>query len=142
MDAPEQHYDAVGSWRRIEYTYADGCKIILDGENRDKDAAYIEGPNGKIFRGFKSNIPNLQSFIETLPEPETQITTFTESVKTRKKFALNEMNGYHSCTVVNMGIIALQLGRTLHFDPVRQQFIDDEAANRLINQPMRAPWSI
>jgi len=142
VDAPEQHYDAVGSWRRIEYTYADGCKIILDGENRDKDAAYIEGPNGKIFRGFKSTIPNLQSFIETLPDPEPQITTFTESVKTRKKFALNEMNGYHSCTVVNMGIIALQLGRTLHFDPVTQQFIDDEAANRLINQPMRAPWSI
>jgi len=142
IDAPEQHYDAVGSWRRIEYTYADGCKIILDGENRDKDAAYIEGPNGKIFRGFKSTIPNLQSFIETLPDPEPQITTFTESVKTRKKFALNEMNGYHSCTVVNMGIIALQLGRTLHFDPATQQFIDDEAANRLINQPMRAPWSI
>jgi predicted dehydrogenase len=142
VDAPEQHYDAVGSWRRIEYTYADGCKIILDGENRDKDAAYIEGPNGKIFRGFKSTIPNLQSFIGTLPDPEPQITTFTESVKTRKKFALNEMNGYHSCTVVNMGIIALQLGRTLHFDPATQQFIDDEAANRLINQPMRAPWSI
>ena len=142
IDAPEQHYDAVGSWRRIEYTYADGCKIILDGENRDKDAAYIEGPNGKIFRGFKSNIPNLQSFIETLPEPETQITTFTESVKTRKKFALNELNGYRSATIVNMGVIALQLGRTLHFDPVNQQFIDDEAANRMIHQPMRAPWSI
>ncbi len=142
IDAPEQHYDAVGSWRRIEYTYADGCKIILDGENRDKDAAYIEGPNGKIFRGFKSTIPNLQSFLETLPDPEPQITTFTESVRTRKKFALNEMNGYHSGTVVNMGIIALQLGRTLHFDPATQRFIDDEAANRLINQPMRAPWSI
>ncbi|MCK9410845.1 MAG: Gfo/Idh/MocA family oxidoreductase [Prolixibacteraceae bacterium] len=142
VDAPEQHYDAVGSWRRIEYTYADGCKIILDGENRDKDAAYIEGPNGKIFRGFKSTIPNLQSFIETLPEPEPQVGSFTEAVKTRKKFALNEMNGYHSCTIVNMGVIALQLGRTLHFDPATQQFIDDEAANRLINQPMRAPWSI
>ncbi len=142
VDAPEQHYDAVGSWRRIEYTYADGCKIILDGENRDKDAAYIEGPNGKIFRGFKSDIPNLQSFLETLPDPEPQITTFTESVKTRKKFALNEMNGYHSSTIVNMGIVALQLGRTLHFDPATQQFIDDEAANRLIHQPMRAPWSL
>jgi predicted dehydrogenase len=142
IDAPEQHYDAVGSWRRIEYTYADGCQIILDGENRDKDAAYIEGPNGKIFRGFKSTIPNLQSFIATLPDPDPQITSFTESVKTRKKFALNEMNGYHSATIVNMGVIALQLGRTLHFDPATQRFIDDEAANRLINQPMRAPWSI
>jgi len=142
VDAPEQHYDAVGSWRRIEYTYADGCKIILDGENRDKDAAYIEGPNGKIFKGFKSNIPNLQSFIETLPDPEPQITTFTESVRTRKKFALNEKNGFHSATIVNMGVIALQLGRTLHFDPETHQFIDDEAANRLINQPMRAPWTL
>jgi myo-inositol 2-dehydrogenase/D-chiro-inositol 1-dehydrogenase len=142
VDAPEQHYDAVGSWRRIEYTYADGCKIILDGENRDKDAAYIEGPNGKIFRGFKSNIPNLQSLLDTLPDPEPQITSFTESVRTRKKFALNEMNGYHSSTIVNMGVIALQLGRTLHFDPVNQRFIDDDAANRLIHQPMRAPWSL
>ena len=44
VDAPQQHYDAAGSWRRIEYTYADGCKIILDGENRDTEAAYIEGP--------------------------------------------------------------------------------------------------
>jgi len=142
VDAPQQHYDAVGSWRRIEYTYADGCKVILDGENRDKDAAYIEGPNGKIFKGFKSDIPNLEKFLETLPDPEPQITTFSESVRTRKKFALNEMNGHRSCTLVNIGVIAVQLGRSLNFDPVSQEFIDDEGANRLLNQPMRAPWTI
>ncbi len=142
VDAPQQHYDAVGSWRRITYTYADGCQIILDGENKDKDAAYIEGPNGKIFRGFKSDIPNLHKFLETLPEPEPQITTFSESVKSRKKFALNETNGFRSATMVNLGIIAVRLGRTLHFDPERLEFIDDEGANRMINQPMRAPWTI
>ncbi len=142
VDAPQQHYDAVGSWRRITYTYADGCQIILDGENRDKDAAYIEGPNGKIFRGFKSDIPNLQSFIDTLPEPEPQVKVFSESVKTRKKFALNEMNGFRSATIVNLGITAVRLGRTLHFDPDKLEFIDDEGANRMMNQPMRAPWTI
>lgn len=142
VDAPQQHYDAVGSWRRVTYTYADGCQIILDGENRDKDAAYIEGPNGKIYQGFKSDIPNLKSFIETLPEPEPQIGIFSESVKTRKKFALNEMNGFRSATLVNLGIIAVRLGRTLNFDPDKLEFIDDEGANRLINQPMRAPWTI
>jgi hypothetical protein len=142
VDAPQQDYDAVGSWRRIEYTYADGCKIILDGENRDKDAAYIEGPNGKIFRGFESDIPNLQKFLKTLPEPEPQISVFSESVKTRKKFALNETNGFRSATLVNIGIVAVRLGRTLHFDPDKLEFIDDEGANRLINQPMRAPWTI
>ena len=142
VDAPQQHYDAVGSWRRVTYTYADGCQIILDGENRDKDAAYIEGPNGKIYQGFRSDIPNLKSFIETLPEPEPQIAVFSESVKTRKKFALNEMNGFRSATMVNLGIVAVRLGRTLNFDPDKLEFIDDEGANRLINQPMRAPWTI
>ncbi|MBT6764915.1 MAG: gfo/Idh/MocA family oxidoreductase, partial [Prolixibacteraceae bacterium] len=142
VDAPQQHYDAVGSWRRVTYTYADGCQIILDGENKDKDAAYIEGPNGKIYQGFKSDIPNLKSFIKTLPEPEPQIGIFSESVKTRKKFALNEMNGFRSATLVNLGIVAVRLGRTLNFDPDKLEFIDDEGANRLINQPMRAPWSI
>lgn len=142
VDAPQQHYDAVGSWRRIEYTYADGCQIILDGENRDTEAAYMEGPYGKIYRGFKSDIPQLSQLLKTLPDPEPQITTFTESVKTRKKLALNEMNGHRSCTMVNLGLIAVRLGRSLNFDPEKQQFIDDEAANRLINPPMRAPWSI
>jgi predicted dehydrogenase len=142
IDAPQQHYDAVGSWRRITYTYEDGCKIILDGENRDKDAAYIEGPNGSIFRGFRSDIPDLDKLINSLPDPEPQVTLFSDSVRLRKKFALNEENGHRSCTVVNMGIIAVRLGRNLKFDPVKQQFIDDDGANRLINQPMRQPWTI
>jgi myo-inositol 2-dehydrogenase/D-chiro-inositol 1-dehydrogenase len=140
IDAPQQHYDAVGSWRRITYTYDDGCRIILDGENRDKDAAYIEGPYGKVYKGFVSDIPNLPELLRKLPDPEPQITQFTESVRTRRPFALNEMNGHRSCTIVNMGVVALRLGRSLKFDPVKQEFIDDDAANALIDQPMRGEW--
>ena len=142
IDSPQQHDDAVGTWRRIEFTYADGCKIILDGENNDVNAPYIEGPKGKIYRGFKSDIPNILKVIDTLPDPETQIGTFSDAVRNRKKFALNELNGHRSATIVNMGKIALQLGRSLDFDPVKQEFINDEAANRLINQPMRGSWKI
>lgn len=142
VDTPQQHDDAVGTWRRIEFTYADGCKIILDGDNKDAQAPYIEGPKGKIYRGFKSDIPNLMSFLDTVPEPPTQLETFADSVRSRKKFALNERNAHRSSTIVNMGKIALQLGRSLQFDPVKQEFINDEAANRLINQPMRGPWKL
>jgi len=141
VDAPQQHYDAVGTWRKIVYTYADGCQIILDGENMDKEAAYIEGPEGKLYKGFKSTIKNLDQIISALPDPEEQIGTFTESVKTRQKFALNEENGHRSATVVNMGVIALRLGRTLNFDPIKQEFINDEEANRLIDQPARSSWA-
>lgn len=142
VDAPQQHYDAVGTWRKITYTYADGCQIILDGENKDQSAAYIEGPKGKIYKGFESDIPNLNELIGSLPDPEPQITVFSDSVRTRQKFALNEENGHRSATIVNMGITALRLGRTLEFDPVKQEFINDEEANRLIDQPMRGEWTI
>lgn len=142
VDAPQQHDDAVGTWRRIEFTYSDGCKIILDGENKDLSAPYLEGPKGKIYRGFRSDIPNLMKYLDSIPEPPTQIVTFSESVRTRKKFALNEQNGHRSSTIVNLGKVALQLGRSLQFDPVKQVFVNDPAANRLIDQPMRGPWKI
>lgn len=140
IDAPQQHPDAVGTWRRITYTYADGCKIVLDGEGRDEGVPYIQGPKGKLYPEFRSDIPDLARKLASFPDPKPQVTNFLESVRERKPFALNEQNGYRSCTLVNMGIIALRLGRSLRFDPKNQVFIDDEGANRLIDQPMRAPW--
>jgi myo-inositol 2-dehydrogenase/D-chiro-inositol 1-dehydrogenase len=141
IDADPQDPDAVGTWRRIEFTYADGCKIVLDGENKDAGAAYIEGPKGKIFKGFRSDIPDLMKKIDELPDPEFQIIDFHESVRTRGKFALNEQNGFWSCTMVNMGITAHRLNKSLRFDPKTLLF-DDPAANALIHQPMRGPWKI
>src|SRR5690554_3319038 len=142
VDAPQQHSDAVGVWRRVEFTYADGCKIILDGEGKDVGMPYIEGPKGKLYRGFESDIPDMERKLATFPDPDPQVTDFIEAVKTRQKFALNEENGHRSCTIVNMGLTALRLGRSLKYDSVKEEFIDDEAANRLIHQPMRGPWTI
>lgn len=142
IDSPQQHIDAVGSWKRIEFTYADGCKIVLDGEGKDENVAYIEGPKGKLYSRMRSDIPDFEKKLAAFPDPEPQITDFIESIKTRKKFALNEANGHRSCTLVNMALVALRLGRSLKFDPVHQVFIDDEGANRLIDQPMRGGWTM
>ena len=142
VDAEQQHPDACGTFRKIIFTYEDGCKIILDGEAKDPNAAYIEGPKGKLYAGFKSDIPNLAQKLALLPDPVPQVTNFLDSVKYRTPFALNESNGFRSCTIVNMGKIALQLGRTLHFNPVIQEFVNDFEANSLLNPPMRAPWNI
>lgn len=142
IDAPQQHTDAVGTWRRIEYTYADGCKIILDGEGKDENVPYIEGPKGKLYPNFRSDIPDLEKKLAVFPDSEPQNIDFAEAVRKRQKFALNEENGHRSCTIVNMGLAALRLGRSLKFDPVKQLFVDDVGANRLIDQPMRGPWTM
>jgi predicted dehydrogenase len=141
-DAPQQHPDACGTWRRIEMRYADGCAIVLDGENRDEGAPFLEGPRGSIYRGLRSDIPGLPETVAALPDPEVQIIDFAESVRTRRRFALNERNGHRSCTLVNLGKIAVQLGRRLRYDPVAERFVDDDEANRLVDQPMRSPWRL
>lgn len=141
-DTDPQDADAVGPWRRIRMKYADGCEIILDGEDKDKSAAFIEGPEGKIFKGFQSDIPGLQEKLAALPDPEPQIKDFIQSVKERKAFALNETNGHRSCTLVNLGKIALRTQRVLHFDSCSQRFIEDDDANTYINQPARGSWGV
>jgi predicted dehydrogenase len=141
-DGPQQHPDACGTWRRVELKYADGCTIVLDGENRDKNAPFLEGPNGKLFRGFRSDIAHFDDAVASLPDPEPQITDFSESVRTRRRFALNEQNAHRSCTIVNLAKIAVQLGRPLRFDPASQRFENDEEANRLAEQPLRSPWRL
>ncbi|MFN8095759.1 MAG: gfo/Idh/MocA family oxidoreductase, partial [Vicinamibacteria bacterium] len=115
---------------------------VLDGENRDKDAPFLEGPKGKIYRGIRSDIPRFDEIVAALPDPEPQITDFSESVRTRRRFALNERNAHRSCTLVNLGKIAVQLGRRLRYDPVAERFVDDDEANRLVDQPMRSPWRL
>jgi predicted dehydrogenase len=142
IDAPQQHPDAAGSWRRITYTYKDGCQIVLDGANRDRHAAFIEGPKGKLYRGMRSDIPKLDKIIAELPDPTPQVSSFSHSVRTREKFTLNEINGHRSCTLINLGVTALRLGRNLKYDPDTQTFPEDEAANRMINQPMRGSWAL
>ena len=143
IDAPQQHSDAVGTWRKITYTYADGCKIVLDGEGSIDNVPYVEGPKGKLYPGFRSDIPDLDKKLAEFPEPKEEVTVFTEAVKNRSLFALNEQNGHRSCTLINMALVGLRLGRDiLRFDSQKQEFINDEAANRLVNPPMRASWSI
>ena len=140
-DTGPQDADAVLPWRRISLRYADGCEIVLDGENRD-DAPFLSGPRGKLTKSLESDIPDIEDKIRDLPDPEPQLTDFVQAVKTRKKFALNENNGHRSCTLINLAKIAVQTARPLHFDSKKQRFVDDAKANAYVKQPMRRPWRV
>ncbi len=141
VDADPQDHDAVGVWRRIILTYADGCRIVLDGEGKDEHAKYIEGPKGWMGRRFESNIPDLRKKVSQLPPLEPLVTDFHEAVRTRKKFALNEDNGFRSTTLINIAKIALRLNKNLQFDGETLEF-DDEEANQLVRPPMRGHWQL
>lgn len=142
IDADPQDADAVGSFRRITYTYADGTSIVLDGANKDKDAAFIEGTEGKIFKGFQSDVEGFAEKVKALPEPEAQVTDFHQAIREKKKFCLNEENGFHSCTLINLGKIAHRLNQNLKFDQKVMRFIDNPLADSFINQVDREKWQL
>jgi hypothetical protein len=141
-----QHPDAVGYWGRVEMKYDDGCRIILEsgewGDPPKEGELYIEGPKGKLYKGFRLDPPELADSLTSLPDPEPMISDFNVAVRTRQKFGLNEANGMRSNILVHLASIAIRTGRRLRFDPVAQRFIGDEEANRLAYPPMRAPWHL
>ena len=152
---PKQHPDVVGRFDRFVLTYDDGTEVILDGDNSLKDEPLLRGSNGVcVYKKSKESTTlrikdstgwwpddKVVNFLAGLPEPAPQITDFMESVRTRRPFALNETNGFRSCTMFNLAIVAERLGRGFRFDPVKLRAVNDEAADRFLYQSMRQPWA-
>jgi hypothetical protein len=152
---PKQHPEAVGRFDRITLTYDDGTTVDLDGDEKLKGEPLLRGSNGlcvypkarkgktlriKDSNGWWSEQKVLKKLAE-LPEPAPQVTDFMQSVRERKTFALNESNGFRSCTMFNLGIAAQRLGRGFEFDPVKLRAVNDPAADRFLYQSMREPWA-
>jgi myo-inositol 2-dehydrogenase / D-chiro-inositol 1-dehydrogenase len=124
-------------------TYADGCTIVLDGENRDKEAPFLEGPEGRLFRGFESDIPGTsRRRWPRCPTPSREVTDFAESVRTRRRFALERAERPPLLHARQPGEDRGPARPPLRFDPAAERFVGDEEANRLVDQPLRAPWRL
>jgi len=74
--------------------------------------------------------------------PAGHLREFLDSVKSR---ALPSANGDVACQAhiaSHAAYISWQLGRKLSYDPVKNEFIRDEEANRMRARAKREPWRI
>ena len=69
---------------------------------------------------------------------------FIEAVKTRGRTLEDAEVGQRTISLCHLAYISIQRGgATLRWDPVKERFPDDEAANTLLTGPApRAPWSL
>jgi hypothetical protein len=67
---------------------------------------------------------------------------FVDAVKGRKKPAAPIDIAVRTDTLCNLQFIATRLARKLHWDPEKEQFVNDSEANALLDRPMRAPWKV
>ena len=79
--------------------------------------------------------------ITEMPDPEP-LRAFAEAVKARKPAGGNAEAAYRTVTILHLANIAIRVGRKIRFDPVKEVIVGDEEANRLVNQPTRAPWHL
>ena len=67
---------------------------------------------------------------------------FFDCVKSRKQTAANPQVMRRSHIACHAAALAWMLGRKLTIDPVREEFIGDDQANRLRSRAAREPWCI
>ena len=142
-------WDVHGDFH-IEYTYANGVKVICADNKENKQGVLFEGTEGWVYvmRGRIDAQPKslLTSTIGPdeihLYKSSSHKANLLDCIKSRKQTIAPVEVGHRSCTVCLLGDIAMRLGRKLKWNPEQEKFIDDDAANRMLSRPMRSPWCL
>lgn len=149
-------YPRSGVWNSptryyLTAKYADGTPMVIAGGHREiRSGTKWIGESGWIWcdRGgleaFPSNL--LKEFIgpnETrLYKSRDHYQNFLDCVKTRKKTITPSEVAHRSASVGHLGVIAMELGRKIHFDPETETIIGNPDATRLLGRSYRSPWHL
>ena len=79
--------------------------------------------------------------LEVYPSNDDHQRNFIECVKSRQEPAAPVEVGHRSATVCHLGNIAVHLKASLKWDPEKEQFIDHEQANAMLNRDAKQTWS-
>jgi hypothetical protein len=135
--APPAHPEACGMWGWAELTYADGFTLVLASGEWGEPYARKQGRGVGL-----GDLPEEdRAKVEAMPDPEPLL-SFAQAVRARRPAGGNAEAAHRTATLMHLTNIAIRVGRKIAFDPVKEEIIGDPEANRLVNQPMRAPWHL
>ena len=77
-----------------------------------------------------------------LYQATSQHRNWIECIKSGKQCICPAEVGHRSASICHLANIGYQLRRALRWDPAEQKFIDDEAANKMLERPLREPWKL
>jgi hypothetical protein len=135
--APPAHPEACGMWGWVELKYADGLTIVMESTEWGKPYDRLQARDVSL-----KDLPEEdQKTVLAMPDPPPMV-DFPTAVKTRQKTGGHAEAAHRAATILHLANISIRVGRKICFDPVKEQIVGDEEANRLVNQPMRAPWHL
>lgn len=135
----------------VTYRYANGVVMTCKPGNPSIKFIGTEGWVGnRGWRGaLEASSPAIlhskigPNDIHLYTNPAGEHADFLKCVKSRQDPYLPVDIGHRVSTVCHLANIALRLGRKLHWDPVQEVFLNDDAANEMRQvRPMRSPWHL
>jgi len=139
-------------------TYGNGQKLILSrgdvywhgscGERFVGEAGWIGAADG--YSMTEASSPELLApykkvvgeYVARTGRSLDHMRNFLDCVKSREKTVANEVVMHCSMSTVHAANICMWLGRDLEFDPIKEEFVKDDEANRLRSRAQREPWVI
>lgn len=161
-DADGSSYNVPRDYR-VRYRYAnDVVMTILDN---GRNGITFTGSEGKIFvnRGTIAGSPidelankpllreQFQLYQDNLDRPEragkldaiiNHMGNFFDCAASRKTPISDIESQHRSVSTCHLGNIALRLGRTLSWDPDKEEFVGDSEANALLSRPQRDGFEV
>ena len=141
--------DTATEWH-VEMRFANGVKLIYDDDRAFPMGVIFEGTTGTVRAlcgGLSAEPPSLLSTVLEphelrLRRPRGHVADFVHCVKTREPTAAPVEAAHRATSLCHLTHIAILTGRKLKWDPVREQFPDDPAANRHLARSLRSPWHL
>ena len=147
---PQSGLYNVATRFRIEYTYANGVKVICSDHGPHGNGVHFEGTEGWVHVDRGSINANPRSLLGTifgpneihLYESDSHHANFLQCIRSRSDTICPCEIGHRSVTVCHLGNISMLLDRKLKWNPDEERFVNDPEADRMLSRPMRAPWSL
>jgi predicted dehydrogenase len=141
---------------RVESRYATGVTMTIGGGQKDiRSGTKWIGENGWVWvdrSGFEaSNKEWIKDIADREKNGNLKVTlykspgherNFLDCVKSRQKTITPVEVAHHSAIPGHLGLIAMQTGRTIKWDPATEQIIGDADAAKRLGRNYRAPWKL
>jgi hypothetical protein len=115
--------------------------------NCDSGAEYY-GTAGQMFLSRRGKIQvladrNKPITVDIKPggqDDVAHVKNFCDAIRNGGKLNGDALTGHLTTTLCHLGNIATRLGRSLTFDPAKEQFVGDDEANAMVHRQYREHW--
>ena len=143
-------YEPVG--KQLHARYANGVKLVMRDDGWlglgscpvrfEGETGWVEtGDDGDLVASSESLLAGKGNKVSGYPA-NFHIRDFLDCVKSRGITRANANAACQTHIACHAANIALFLNRKVQYDPVKNQFINDEEANRMRSEALREPWRI